>query len=121
MRQPLAGRGGGALFGDPGEAAGREQVLPAGEFGGEPGEQAGGALVLGAGDHRAAMGKAVQRQQRPVAAVETVQVGVGALNPTATAAAMVRSSWERPDRGAPAAIRWPKVSRLITAGRRAIP
>ena len=81
VRQPIGGRDGGALFGDPGEAAGRELVLPAGEFGAEAGEQAGGALVLGAGDHRAAMGKASQRQQRPVAAVDAVQVGVGAAEP----------------------------------------
>jgi hypothetical protein len=32
------------------------------------------------------------------------------------AAAMARSSWDRPDRGAPAAIRYPKDSTLIAAG-----
>ena len=78
VRQPLAGGDGGALFGDPGEAAGGEQVLPAGEFGGEAGEQAGGALVLSAGDHRAAMGQFGQREQRAVAAVDPVQMDVSA-------------------------------------------
>ena len=78
MRQPVAGRSGGALFGDPGEAACREQVLPSGEFGGQPGEQAGGSFVLGAGDYRAAVGQVGQRQQGAVAAVDAVQVRVGA-------------------------------------------
>ena len=75
--RPLS-RDGGALLGDPGEAAGGEQVLPPGQFGGQPGQQPGGAFVLGTGDHRAAVRQIGERQQRAVAAVDAVQVQVRA-------------------------------------------
>jgi len=53
----------------------------------------------------------------PPAASRSCRRDSSQLKPTASEVAMARSSWERPDRGEPAAIRCPKDSRCSIAGR----
>ena len=77
-RQPARRQGGCPLFGDVSEPARGEQFLPPFQLGAEPGDQPGGSFGLGPGDHRAAVRQVGQRQQRAVAAVDSVDVRVGA-------------------------------------------
>ncbi len=76
VRKPLTRLGHAAQFGQIGGAAGSQHTLTEGEFRGEPVQEAAEAFGLVAVDDGPAVGQCRQRVQRPVAAVDAVEVDV---------------------------------------------
>ena len=76
VREPVGGRGGGALLGQIGEPRGGQQRLPTADLGGQPGQQPAQPLGLVAGHDRAGVWQRGQRAEPAAARVERVEVHV---------------------------------------------